>query len=257
VFQLFTSEVANGETNKVWRSATVAGVTPAVNTDYTFAFVFDLSNKVYTAALVGNAATNHLLVGGVEVVPFACLGEATPVRSIDFVGAGTVTSIYGSYEDAQLELAFVDGQVVGEVTLTQAQAAWLNGQRVGETNYLNLATKVASMAANAFNDAYLLNLDVMNDSETPYTFEVTGITVGAETVTVSVKLTRECKLGQTINGTLKLKGTANLGGTFETLGSVDVTNEKFSSGEGAARDEATCTFQKGEGDEKFFKPVIE
>ena len=47
----------------------------------------------------------------------------------------------------------------------------------------------AGLSAQEFADAYLLNLDI-TEGERSYAFEITDVDVGAETVTVAVKLTR-------------------------------------------------------------------
>ena len=250
VFQVCTTGVVEGVATQVWENASVS-VEPAVETDYTFAFVLDLTNKTYTVSLVDGTTTNALSVAGSETIAFAYQGEVTPVHQMDFVGAGTVTSIFGEFEDPEVVLGFVDGQLVGEVTLTAEQAEWLNGQN----SYGALADKIAAMTSAAFARAYLLNLDVLSDDydDDDVAFAVTGIEVGTTTVKVTVALTRPGALAGGINGTLKLKGGAALpASTFGELQSVEVDDGTF-----ATSDEAECTFTKGEGGEKFFQPVIE
>ena len=114
------------------------------------------------------------------------------------------------------------------------------------------------MSAKELNDAYLLNLDI-TDGERSYAFAITDVDVGAETVTVSVTLTRNGALMDAtsaslpINGVLKFYGAATLE-EFKTatapLSSQTLVDDDFSDG-----DTATATFPKG--DNVFFKAKIE
>ena len=255
-FQLYTSDGAN----KVWTNATVVGVAATKEVDYNFVIVLDLTNKIYTASVVSGTTTNALTIGeNVTEIPFACQGEVTPVQTIDFVGSGTVSSIEGSYETPEEPPApegFDEDDTIGEVTLTAEQAAWLNGQ----ANYDALAAKIEKMDATAFNDAYLLNLDIL-DTDSGYTFAVKGIVVGEGKVDVTVTLTRDGALTENeeakpIVGTLKLKGTAALGTDFTVLGETAVefgANANF--GDGAT--ETTVTVDTTKTGAKFYLPVIE
>ena len=245
-FQLYTSD---GE-NKVWTNATV-DVTATKVDDYNFVFRLDLTNKTYTASIVSGATTNALSIGeSVTEIPFACLGNVAPVQRIEFIGAGSVTSIKGSYEDAPAPAEeFVNGDEFGAVTLDTAQAAWLNGQN----NYAALADKIATMSQDAFNKAYLLNLDITDPAyDGTFTFEVSDIDVGDTTVSVKVTLTRSGEFDGPIIGTLKLTGTDELGNAFEVKDSATITDAHFSAGDG----EVTITFPK-DANTKFFQPVIE
>ena len=244
-FQLYTSDGAN----KVWTNATV-DVTATKEQDYTFVFVLDLTNKTYRASIVDGAVTNAMTVGGATDILFAYQGDVTPVQKIEFIGAGSVTSIEGSYEDAPAPAEeFVNGDEFGAVTLDTAQAAWLNGQN----NYAALADKIATMSQDAFNKAYLLNLDITDPAyDGTFTFEVSDIDVGDTTVSVKVTLTRSGEFDGPIIGTLKLTGTDELGNAFEVKDSATITDAHFSAGDG----EVTITFPK-DANTKFFQPVIE
>ena len=244
-FQLYTSDGVN----KVWTNATV-GVTATKELDYTFVFVLDLTNKTYTASIVDGGTTNAMTVGGATDILFAYQGDVTPVQKIEFIGAGSVTSIEGSYEDAPAPAEeFVNGDEFGAVTLDTAQAAWLNGQN----NYAALADKIATMSQDAFNKAYLLNLDITDPAyDGTFTFEVSDIDVGDTTVSVKVTLTRSGEFDGPIIGTLKLTGTDELGNAFEVKDSATITDAHFSAGDG----EVTITFPK-DANTKFFQPVIE
>lgn len=249
VFQLYTT---NETGTAAWLVATASGVTPAVETDYEFTFVLDMTNKTFTATVDGVALT----VDGAETLGFASANASDTVQSIEFTGSGKVTSITGSYEDIPVPEGFAEDDTFGDVTLTAAQAEWLNGQG----NYDALAAKIETMDATAFNDAYLLNLNIL-DTNSDYTFAVKGIAVGENKVDVTVTLTREGALTESekakpIVGTLKLKGTAALGTGFTVLGETAVefdANANF--GNGAT--ETTVTVDTTKTGAKFYLPVIE
>ena len=92
------------------------------------------------------------------------------------------------------------------VVLDAAKAKWLNSCAGGKTA---VGSAAAGLSAREFADAYLLNLDI-TEADRSYAFEITGVDVGAETVTVGVKLTRNGHIAQSINGTLKFYGAATL-----------------------------------------------
>ena len=253
VFQLYTYE----NSAATWKNAT--GFTPTVNTDYNVLFVLDLTNKTYTASVVtgAGATTNALSVGGSTTIAFANQNNATPVQQIEFVGAGTVSSIEGSYEDAPVPEGFVENDEVtlsdGTATLTAAQATWLNQFGVK----LTVAARLAELSSAQFTAAYLLNLDIMGTFS--YTFNVTGF--GFETVNetecavVTVTLTRtgalqENSADKPINGTLKLTGAMQLGGQFETKTTATISDDDFSEGN-------TATLKLEKSGALFYKPVIE
>lgn len=253
VFQLYTSESGTAK----WVDVAAENVTPTIETDYTFAFVLDMTNKTYTAT-VGGAA---LAAGATTTFAFASANTSATVQSVEFTGSGTLTSLTGSYNNDAPADVFAKDQVVGNVTLTDDQADWLNAQ----DNYAELAAKIATMTATAFNDAYLLNLDITG--EFSYEFVVTGIAVGPaevdvgdpqpvqvpNAVTVTVKLERKGALAGGINGILKLKGGNSLpASTFEVIGGegVVIDDATFKTG-----DEATIVFEKDD-DAAFYQPVI-
>ena len=187
-----------------------------------------------------DAATNVRVSGGTfntAVAEVYCADGYEPKAN----GDGTYTVC----EKAPVPEGFNGDQTIGTVTLTAAQAAWLNGQ----SNYAALATKIATMDATAFNTAYLLNLDITGDFS--YAFTVTGIDVGDDDVTVTVRLTRTGALGETtkINGTVSLTGTDALGKEFTEISTATVADEDFS-------ESGTTTIKLEKGDAKFFQPVI-
>ena len=249
-FQLYTFDGAN----KVWTNATVA-VAATNEVDYTFVFVLDLTNKTYTASIVYGATTNAMTVGGVTNILFANQGAVTPVQQIEFIGAGTVTSIEGSYEDAEAPVEeFNPNEEVtingASVMLTSDQADWLNACSGSKAEK---GAVLSGLGETAFNNAYLLNLNITDPAyDGTFTFEVSDFTVGDTTVSVKVTLTRSGEFDGPINGTLKLTGTDELGNAFEVKDSATITDEHFSAGDG----EVTISFPKDE-DTKFFMPVIE
>jgi hypothetical protein len=220
--------------------------------DYNFVFVLDLTNKTYTASIVSGTTTNAMTVGGVANILFACQTNVAPVQKIEFIGAGTVTSIEGSYKDAEEPAVFVEDESITftdrNVQLSADQAAWLN--KLGAKSAV--AEALATLSSDQFSSAYLLNLD-LTDTFT-YEFTVSDITVGDSTVEVEVTLTRTGTLvdgKSSINGTLKLMGGATLPASgFVDLHVAPVGDDDFSDG-----DTATWSFDKGS--EKFFQPVIE
>ena len=260
-FKVYTSEGPDEAVTSVWKSVTIEGsdMIPVADQDYKFLFVLDLTNTTYTAALItgDGAATNALVLADNSVanIPFASRGNVAPVQKIEFIGAGSVTSIEGSYEDVPAPAEeFVDGDTVGVVDIDAAQATWLNGQ----SNYAALYAKIEKMDQTAFDAAYLLNLDILDENyDGTYDFKVTNIKFGKdaldnETVVVTVNLTRKGALTGGINGTLELKGGNTLpASTFDVIQSVEFTDDDFSKG-----DTTTCTFLKGANPAAFYQPVI-
>ncbi len=246
VFQLYTT---NGVGGTAWVDVTASGVTATTNADFTFTFVLDMTNRTYTAK-VGEAS---LAADGKSTFAFASADATDYVQSVEITGGGFFTSLIGSYEDAAA--GFYEGQTIGSVTLTAAQAAWLNDQG----NYAALSSGLATLTQNALDAAYLLNLDILSDQyDGTYTFSVTGIkfTKDAqenESVVVTVELKRKGALEGGIKGTLKLKGgTALPASTFDVIDSVVFSDGDFSDG-----DTTTCTFDKGDNPAEFYQPVIE
>ncbi len=246
VFQLYTT---NGVGGTAWVDVTASGVTATTNVDFTFTFVLDMTNRTYTAK-VGEAS---LAADGKSTFAFAAANATDYVQSVEITGGGFFTSLIGSYEDAAA--GFYEGQTIGSVTLTAAQAAWLNDQG----NYAALSAGLATLTQNALNAAYLLNLNILSDQyDGTYTFDVTDIKFTKdeqenEFVVVTVELKRKGALAGGIKGTLKLKGGAALPtSTFDVINSVEFSDADFSDG-----DTTTCTFGKGDNPAEFYQPVIE
>ena len=138
--------------------------------------------------------------------------------------------------------------------LNTAKAAWLNKLGTKTT----VEGKLSGMRLDDVNKAYLLNLDFdcLDDVEGSYSFQVTDINVGADSVAVSVTLTRSGKVEQKINGTLNFYGAATLAAFKEgatKLGGASLTNESFAGGETAT---ATISLE-GETPPAFFNAKIE
>lgn len=256
-FQIYTLVDADGTETAKWLDVAADGVTPATETDYTFKFTLDYNAKTYTVAVVDGETERALASGETTAFPLADKTK-TSVSRLDFDGSGTVTSITGSYEDAEVPTEkFNDGDDVevedGKITLDDKQAKWLNSYG----DYAAVKEAIAALDAKTFNDAYLLNLDVTAD-EFSYEFDVTDIEVGDTTVKVTATLTRTGArtadgAALPINGTLKLLGSAELApDTFTEQGTAEVDDGKMSSGS------ATLTFPiPAENPPTFFTATIE
>ena len=244
-----------------WVDVEADGVTPATGVDYTFRFTFDYRAKTYGVEVqTGLTEFTRLReknpvnpVNPVQNFPLATTGSA--VSSVRFQGDGVLTSLSGEYVEV---MGFAADEAIllkdnAEVVLDAAKAAWLNSCAGGKTA---VGSAAAGLSAKEFTDAYLLNLDI-TDGERSYAFEITGIEVGSENVSVSVKLTRSGNLAQSINGVLKFYGAATLAAfsdsALEPLSSGMVSDDDFSDG-----NTATATIPlDSETPPTFFKAKIE
>ena len=174
-FQVW-AKAGNGEegAGNGWRDVAAEGVTPEVDTEYSFSLTLDYRVKLFSVALVEGFTVLQLAAAdGTTEFPFAA-SNSTSVSSVGFVGEGTLAAIRGSYFTVE---GFEKDEAVAvkdsaSVILSAAQAAWLNG--LGEK--ATVAGKAATVSAEDFGKAYLLNLDITQDGF-GYTFEVTGIEV--------------------------------------------------------------------------------
>lgn len=260
VFQLATTGTVDNVATQVWANATGFS-SIATDADYTFLFVLDLTNKTYTASVItdAGATTNALSVAESTEIAFANQGEATAVREIEFIGSGTLTSLTGSYEAAPEPEDFVEDEEVslsdGTADLTAGQAAWLNDCGAKAV----VSSVLSGMSSDAFNKAYLLNLNITGNFS--YEFTVSAIEVKDSTVDVTVTLTRtgalaDNEVAKPIIGTLTLKGTAALGTEFQTIGSQALEfDEDADFGEGATT--TVVTIDTSKTDAKFYQPTIE
>ena len=254
-FQVW-AKAGNGEqgTGNGWIDVEAEGVTPTTCVDYTFRFVFDYATRKYSVSVLDGGAYKPLAAKGVS--SFQLTTSASAVSGVRFTGDGVLTSLTGEYVAVE---GFSEAETVllkdnAEVILDAAKAAWLNSCAGGKTA---VGSAAAGLSAQEFSDAYLLNLDI-TDGDRSYAFEITGVDVGAETVTVGVKLTRNGHIAQSINGTLKFYGAATLDAfknpALQPLSSATVSDSDFSEG-----DTATAAFPKVDGSavNTFFKAKIE
>ena len=209
-----------------------------------------VSNTTDSAAVVEGVAGNY--AAGTKFTFYPTEGTITNVNGVAqdpglaswelTVGsADTNVTVYAG-EASVAPTGFAEGDTYGNgtVTLTAAQAAWLNSLN----NYDALDAAFKTDASN-IEKSYLLNIDPINGTGA---LSISAITVGND-VQVTVALTRTEKVDQAINGTLKLYGTDDLGTAFTELGTATITDADFSEG-----DPTTATFS---GSAKFFKAVIE
>ena len=262
-FQVWT-KTGNGEqgTGNGWVDVAADGVTPATGVDYTFRVIFDYTSKTYSVdvktGLTGFARLKEKNPVNPEspVQNFPLATTVTSISKVRFMGDGVFTSLLGE-DVAVTGFSAAETVVLKEnasVVLDAAKAKWLNSCAGGKAA---VGSAAAGLSAREFADAYLLNLDI-TEADRSYAFEITGVDVGAETVTVGVKLTRNGHIAQSINGTLKFYGAATLEAfknpALQPLSSATVSDSDFSEG-----DTATATFPKADGSalNTFFKAKIE
>ncbi len=253
-FQVYTTN----ENGTVWLDTTAEGISAEVNHDYTIRIELDMTNKTYSAAVKNGTDFKPLASGGNAIFPFAFAGEAPYVRSIGYVGEGSVSSIYGSYTNKVV--VFVTDEVVtvsdGTTTLTASQADWLNARG----DHAAVAAMIRTLTSDQFARAYLLNENIMNASYSVDgwgSFEITDIDVGASAVTVKVKLVRNFAVmdgakAAPINGTLKIYGGANVSGI-----NTQIQDYELNDNDVHFRDGEEATFIIDKGAIKFYKAMIE
>ena len=244
-FQVYTSN----EGGMVWLDATEFAA--EINRDYTVRLELDVTNKTYAVSVKNGADYVPLKVDGVARFPFATISTEPYVQSVGYVGEGSVESIIGSYTNKVVEFRkdeVVPGSDKNNAPLTAAQADWLNAFPAG---YDAVASRINTLTVQQFADAYLLNLNLMQDGF-GYGFNFYGISADDEKVSVGVTLVRTNALASAgINGTLKLYGGETLGGITNLLDKAEFDNAKFANG-----DAAQTEFLQ-DGTNTFFKAVIE
>ncbi|MBP5510877.1 MAG: chitobiase/beta-hexosaminidase C-terminal domain-containing protein [Kiritimatiellae bacterium] len=255
-FQVYTKD--NQKT--IWCDATADGFSVAINNDYTIRIELDLASKTYTVAVKNGAnyvpLHDRTVNETVTSFPFAYDGEV--VQTVGYIGEGFVESIYGSYTNKAVEVVefktdeIVPGSDDNNEPLTAKQAMWLNAFPYG---YGMVKGRLAGLTTTQFSDAYLLNLDLMQDGF-GYQFKVTGIFSDATNVTVDVTLERAGALqsageNKPINGVLKLYGGKTPEGITNFLREAVFNNATFKDGNDTAR----TTFVQ-DGTNTFFKAVI-
>ena len=219
-----------GGTISTGNVAVATGTTLVVPAGTEIAFA---ATDTYTLSSV---TTNDIAVTGIDTTATSytyTVGESDATVAVVFAGASAAE--------------FKAGDTYGTVTLTAAQAEWLNGF----DNYTAIDAALTTDSSNLVK-RYLLNVDPLTGNGE---LTITAIVVGSD-VKVTVELDRTegetAVTGKAIKGTLKLFGTADLATGFgtEALGSVTFDDATF-----AESDTATATFT-GSG-AKFFKAVIE
>ena len=243
-FQVYTTN----EHGKVWLDT--EGFTAVVNHDYTIRIELDITNKTYSAAVKdGSNPYVPLAVGGNANFPFAFAGEMPFVRSVGYVGEGSVASIFGSYTNKVFGFCVNDvvpGSDASNAPLSAEQADWLNAFPSGHDA---VASRIRALTVKQFSEAYLLNLDLMQNFG--YGFNITGISAASSNVTVAVTLVRTNALATAgINGTLKLYGGETPSEITNYLDKAVFDDAKFAGGT-----EAQTTFQQ-DGTNTFFKAMI-
>ena len=261
-FQVWTRLRQGSGGQAGWIDVEADGVTPATGVDYTFRVIFDYTSKTYSVdvktGLTGFARLKEKNPVNPEspVQNFPLATTATSISKVRFMGDGVFTSLLGE-DVAVTGFSAAETVVLKEnasVVLDAAKAKWLNSCAGGKTA---VGSAAAGLSAREFADAYLLNLDI-TEADRSYAFEITGVDVGAETVTVGVKLTRNGHIAQSINGTLKFYGAATLDAfknpALQPISSATVSDNDFSDG-----DTATAAFPKVDGSavNTFFKAKIE
>ena len=261
-FQVWTRLRQGSGGQAGWFDVEADGVTPATGVDYTFRIIFDYTSKTYSVdvktGLTGFARLKEKNPVNPEspVQNFPLATTVTSISKVRFMGDGVFTSLLGE-DVAVTGFSAAETVVLKEnasVVLDAAKAKWLNSCAGGKAA---VGSAAAGLSAREFADAYLLNLDI-TEADRSYAFEITGVDVGAETVTVGVKLTRNGHIAQSINGTLKFYGAATLDAfknpALQPISSATVSDNDFSEG-----DTATAAFPKVDGSavNTFFKAKIE
>lgn len=217
--------------------------------EYEITFVFDYGVQQYSVKVNNNQLTDN----GDSDFPMA-IREAEKLSEVGFVGSTQFTSLY-SWLGEMTQEGFASGDSVsvsgGTVTLNAKQAEWLDS--LGEKTTVEGA--VATLTADQFNKAWLLNLDITDADWENFSFSVSGFTVYSDHVDVGVTLTRNNAAA--IYGTLKFYAEPTLSAlntTTEPATTENLTNANFGEG-----NEATVSLPLGDGENKpsFFKAGID
>jgi len=246
-----------------WLDVDAEGMTPESGSEYSLRFTFDYQRQTYCVEVEKDGTWLSLAGRVVLNAPSGDQGTDRPtkfplavsknrVSSVTFTGETFFTSLVG---ENIVAVGFGESEVIAlngaTETLSAAKAAWLNG--LGDK--ATVVDRIKTISADKFNEAYLLNIDIMHGDFT-YTFGITGITVKEDEVDIAVELTRSGDATVPINGTLKFYGSATLQAFLSSpaeLGEATLTNENF--GEGTT---ATATIPlKGETRPAFFNAKIE
>ena len=257
-FQVW-AKTGNGEwgTGNGWVDVEADGFTPVSGEEYTLRLTFDYSANTYSVEVKTNSTEFTALQLQLETPTrsFPIAVSTNCVTSVAFKGDTYFTSLSGDCRYEVIGFVADEALVLSNnvaFVLDAAKAAWLNSCAGGKAA---VGSAAAGLTAQELSDAYLLNLDI-TDGESSYSFEITDVDVGADSVTVAVTLTRSGEIAQPINGVVKFYGAATLA-DFKTaaspLGTAALSDENFSKG-----DTATATVPlEGENPPAFFKAKIE
>ena len=241
-----------------WVDVEADGLVPVSGEEYTVRFTFNYAANAYSVdiAAEGCEFASVSEKGDSTMKTFLLASSANCVSSVEINGEANFRSLLGVCKLVALGFAEDDVLVLKnnvEVVLSAAKAAWLNKCAGGDKSVVESAA--AGLTEQEFSDAYLLNVDVAGDRS--YSLKVTSVDVSDETVTVGVELTRSDKVGQAINGVLKLYGTETLSafkdGADAPISTAVISDETFSNG-----DTATGEFEIDDAAKaKFLKAKIE
>ena len=232
-FQLYTC--TNGV--PAWIAVEADGIMPVGNAEYDVKLVLDETNRTYSAAVSNTTlgAYVQLRSGGSADFAFAAIGESPAVRGFDFMGDGFVKSILGTLTDAAPQFQTGDEIALsGAVTLTSAEAEWLNASGP----YATIYGAVSSFTQERFETAYLCNLAVTNEKASAV-LKFTGARMSGGNLVVDITLERIGAVQENgddapINGTLKIYGATEIGGEANTpITAVRLSNATFGGGETA------------------------
>ena len=244
-----------------WVDVSADGITPSEEVEYTVRIVFDYRTGRYSASVSVPGGNFIPLIDGAGSAGFAISSDADAVGRVIMRGDCVFASLVGTYCTIS---GFAPGDITGEdaeITLTEAQAAWLNAL-AEDKGYVTVSNGVASLSAARFEKAFLCNLDVTR-GDFDATLGVTGIAVDEEKVAVEVTLRRTGAVQDggrdaPINGVLRFYGAATVEAfraalaTMTPIADVAVDNADFGGG-----DKATVEIGRTpDSDDRFFKVKI-
>jgi len=226
----FRLYAADGNGSCGWVDVSAPGVTPRLDTLYTFCFTIDYAKGLYSATVAEFGGTPAPLSADGGVSRFRIANSAARSASrIDFSGSGYVRAMTGSDDSPGLPDVYAAGETAvfsdGQSVLTAAEADWLNG--CGAKSFVSQVIK--NKARGEVEAAYLLNLDMTSESAR-YEFGVTDMKTGAGGISVRVKLVRygAIKDDEGINGRLALFGSSSPAGEYEMVSEgVTIDFKKF------------------------------
>ena len=257
--QLGTGNIGTGNTGNIgkipgWVDVEAEGVAPQTGVEYTFRVVFNYTAGTYSVAVQDGGEWRALAAtGGASAFSLAASGAG--ISRILFVGDGALRSILGEY--ATVEGFSAEEAVVlkdnAQKILDAAEAEWLNKCAGGKSA---VAGKIAAVSADDFQKAYLLNFDITRDGFS-YTFEITGIAVLSDHVTIEATLHRTGETLGAINGTLNFYGAATVE-AFKAASLAPLKTATLSEADVNGDEKASVEIDlDGETPPAFFKANIE